>query len=385
MDVIAAIKPEDGLQVGLMTYADVPQYEFLLNSNNSTRQALLAMSSSQFFAGTNRATFSALDFARSEMICSCNGARNVSSKVVIFFTYGQSTNSEATSLVASQLHGDGAYVIAIGMGSKNYSEIQSIASQHNFAISFQKFHEFQNLVTTLVNIVCEIRQNSSFPQSNTSTFETPSELISTTISTFSQSNAGPQPVFTPTSSMFIMQTQLSTADEVIFSSPLSEMNSLSGQPFTNSITEIYPTKTSSILNSYSLHSQMTINTASLDTKNSFLSDTSISQSSKTSVIDPTPHTPMSTLIESDSSTLYSRRSRSNILSKSRQPGNSMMSTIEYTSLAMSYSSVVSNFEKTKVTASSISITKNIVAMPTSTVTSTTSSSAAVKTGEYFCK
>ncbi|XP_021352218.1 uncharacterized protein LOC110449589 [Mizuhopecten yessoensis] len=149
----------NAIQVGIVTFATVPRYEFWLNEHYGALTLNPAIDSIVY---TNAGTYIAkgLQYVRDNALAAANGARADSEKVVILMTDGKSFDNSAT--IASTLRNDGVLVACVGIGTGiNTAQLNEIAYNSSYIFFAASFNVLTQISDTVRRSTCETIDNNN--------------------------------------------------------------------------------------------------------------------------------------------------------------------------------------------------------------------------------
>ena len=149
----------DHVQVGVLTYANSPGFDFFLNTYANVDDITRAVADISYSTGGTR-TADALDEVRVNGFTDVNGARPLSEaipRVIILVTDGKSANTDDTIAAAEAVHDQGIIVFAVGVASANDVELNAIASRPDFKFYLEDFDvdKLRNLQDVISERACE--------------------------------------------------------------------------------------------------------------------------------------------------------------------------------------------------------------------------------------
>ncbi|XP_052791179.1 cartilage matrix protein-like [Mya arenaria] len=130
-DVISHFDVEGGkTQVGLISFSKEANVEFYLNEYRSRGQLTAAVANVKFQGG-NTNTHLALKTLLNDVMSVKNGARpQTAARIAVLITDGRSARPDLTFSAAKDVHTDGIYMFAIGVGNKtDRAELKKMASK----------------------------------------------------------------------------------------------------------------------------------------------------------------------------------------------------------------------------------------------------------------
>ena len=133
----------NNVQVGVLSYASYPTFQFYLNTYSNKADVLSAINSLPSYTGGSTDTAAALDNVRNYAFTEANGARPASEgipKIVVVITDGRSNSYNATVAAATALHNEGYIVFAIGIAGANINELNAIASDLSYVFFISSFN-----------------------------------------------------------------------------------------------------------------------------------------------------------------------------------------------------------------------------------------------------
>ena len=131
----------NNIQVGVLSYASYPSFQFYLNTYSNKADVLSAINSLPYTGGGTD-TAAALNSVGSYAFTEANGARPASEgipKVVIVITDGYSNSYSDTVAAATALHNEGYIVFAIGIAGADVNELNAIASDPSYVAFISSF------------------------------------------------------------------------------------------------------------------------------------------------------------------------------------------------------------------------------------------------------
>lgn len=139
----------DALRMGLVQYASQPKLEFLLNDNEADMRA---KTEAMRQLGGGIETGRALQFA-SDFFDVSQGGRPGLPKILIVISKGKSQDEVADA--ASKLKRNGVLIYAIGIGSANRQQMDTIGTSHFYR---RNFTELQTVSEEVMFLICHLNQ-----------------------------------------------------------------------------------------------------------------------------------------------------------------------------------------------------------------------------------
>ena len=147
--------------VGIITYDNFARILFTLGTHTSLTTLSPAINPGlPYFRGFGTNTADALRLLLSTAQNGVLGIRNETSNIVIIITDGRSDNQFSTRSAAAALHAANIFdVYAIGYGSADINELNTIASDPNFVYFTNFFNRFaiQDLQMNVTNQLCSCK------------------------------------------------------------------------------------------------------------------------------------------------------------------------------------------------------------------------------------
>lgn len=145
----------DKVRVGLAQYSDEPHREFLLKDHMDKTSLLAELNRFPYRTGRTE-TGKAINFTRTEFFTEEAGSRAGERvpQIVVVLTDGDSADD--VKVPAQSLRQQGIIVFAIGVGSANLEELESIANRplDRFRLTIDNFQALSGLTDSLLPRVC---------------------------------------------------------------------------------------------------------------------------------------------------------------------------------------------------------------------------------------
>ncbi|OWF49646.1 Collagen alpha-5(VI) chain [Mizuhopecten yessoensis] len=146
----------DLTRVGVLTFSDTATMHFKLNDYSNKDEVESALKNIQWRGG-NTYTHEALQMLRNEGFSVMNGARKGVAHIGIIVTDGSSNEPKKTSEEAEKVLNEGTYMFAIGVGSVNKVELNTLASEPNsdFVFTVKNLGALDKIKEILAYRVCK--------------------------------------------------------------------------------------------------------------------------------------------------------------------------------------------------------------------------------------
>ena len=148
--------------VGVILFDDFARIQFTLGTHRSLTTLSSAINPGlPYFSGFGTDTAGALRLLLSTAQNGFLGIRNETSNIAIVITDGQSNSQFSTQSAAAALHAANIFdVYAIGYGSADINELNTIASDPNLVYFTDFFNQFgvQNLQMNVANQLCSCKK-----------------------------------------------------------------------------------------------------------------------------------------------------------------------------------------------------------------------------------
>ncbi|XP_052776644.1 cartilage matrix protein-like [Mya arenaria] len=159
-DVISDFDVEGGnTQVGLISFSSEAKVEFYLNEYRS-RGKLTAAVTNVKLRGGNTNTHLALKTLLNDVMSVKNGARpQTAARIAVLITDGLSTRPDLTLSAAKDVHTDGIYMFAIGVGNNtDRAELDNIASKpvNEYAFEVNAYDVLPRIKQLLAYKACKV-------------------------------------------------------------------------------------------------------------------------------------------------------------------------------------------------------------------------------------
>ncbi|KAL3856134.1 hypothetical protein ACJMK2_015327 [Sinanodonta woodiana] len=147
-------------RIGAINFSNRHMTEFHLNSYDSKKDILNAVSNVQYTAGDMTNTFDALRLLRTEAFTAVNGDRSDIPNIAILLTDGESSNMASTVKEAKLTREAGVTIFGIGIGDKiKKEELEQIASSptSDYMHILESFTALQagDLVKRIIDLACK--------------------------------------------------------------------------------------------------------------------------------------------------------------------------------------------------------------------------------------
>ncbi|XP_033736275.1 collagen alpha-1(XII) chain-like isoform X2 [Pecten maximus] len=142
------------IQVGLVTFSDIAQNEFYMNTYQ-TKRDMIAKLQNVSYRGSTTHTELGLQYARQDQFTSSHGSRPNVKKIAVVLTDGQSHSHTLTLSEATKLKQFGVTIISVGIGTAvSETEINGIASDLNHVFTVATFDALHTIQSELENTAC---------------------------------------------------------------------------------------------------------------------------------------------------------------------------------------------------------------------------------------